>query len=1094
MYKKYRHVVCFRLHMTAVLTAAALLAFTLLPSPAVGGACEEWTAKVVSVQGIVEARAVGGAEWESVSLDDTFCPGDVLRVQTRSRSAVVLSSGATLRLDQESTVTFTSGKRGQPSLIDLLSGTVYFFSRLRRSLKVTTPFVNAGVEGTEFLVRVEEGRTFLSVFTGRVNLTNDAGSLSLVDGQSATTASGQGPALTGVVKPRDAVTWALYYPPILKGPSAGGTQSGGAGADRLTAQAAQLLGVGRVDEARSEIEKALALAPGDTRALSLLSIISVTRNDAAEALRIAAEAVNEDPGSATAHLALSYARQALFDLEGARESLLAAVEQEPESALAWARLAEIHLSFGDIEKALAAAAEATSLAPDLERTRTVLGFAHLAAFDTNEAKQVFKAAIKLDQVAPLPRLGLGLAMIRKGDLEGGRSQIEIAVSLDPDRSLLRSYLGKAFHEEKSGRLATRQYTIARQLDPRDPTPLFYAAIHKQTVNRPVEALWDLQQSIALNDNRAVYRSRLLLDSDLAARSASLARIYQDLGFEQLALVEGWKSLDADPGNFSAHRFLADTYATLPRHEIARVSELLQSQLRQPINITPVQPRLAEGNISILEGAGPSELSFNEFNPLFQRNRLTLQANGVAGSNDTLGGEAVVAGIHDKISYSLGGFHYETDGYRENNDLKQDIFNAFAQLSLSHRTSLQAELRYTDSERGDLPLRADPDAFFVDERGDEQTESVRLGLRHVFSPRSDLLASFQYVSGDETVVLFPGDVIGVKDNGYLGELQHFFRSERFLVTSGAGYLDADREESITLGDFPFEDSKMDFSHANIYLYPQLEYPDTVTWTVGLSADFLSGIEVERDQINPKAGLVWTPCASTTLRAAAFRTLNRTLLSSQTLEPTQVAGFNQFFDDGEGTDARRYGLGIDQRFSESLYAGAEISRRDMDVPYTLLAPPPAPPESAKADWREDFGRGYLYWTPHPWLSTSAEVQYEKLERDEEFVGPELFTEIDTWRLPLAVRFFHPSGLFAKLQSTYVDQEGTFSDPFSGELTQTGDSFWVVDAALGYRLPKRLGIISLEAGNLLDEQFGFQDTDPSHPRISPERIVAARITLSF
>ena len=602
MYKKYRHVVWFRLHMTAVLTAAALLALTLLPSPAVGGACEEWTAKVVSVQGIVEARAVGGAEWESVSLDDTFCPGDVLRVQTRSRSAVVLSSGATLRLDQESTVTFTSGKKGQPSLIDLLSGTVYFFSRLRRSLKVTTPFVNAGVEGTEFLVRVEEDRTFLSVFTGRVNLANDAGGLSLVDGQSATTASGQGPALTDVVKPRDAVTWALYYPPILKGPSAGGTQPGGAGADRLTAQAAQLLGVGRVDEARSEIEKALALAPGDTRALSLLSIISVTLNDAAEALRIAAEAVNEDPGSATAHLALSYARQALFDLEGARESLLAAVEQEPESALAWARLAEIHLSFGDIEKALAAAAEATSLAPDLERTRTVLGFAHLAAFDANEAKQVFKAAIELDQAAPLPRLGLGLAMIRKGDLEGGRSQIEIAVSLDPDRSLLRSYLGKAFHEEKSGRLATRQYTIARQLDPRDPTPLFYAAIHKQTVNRPVEALRDLQQSIALNDNRAVYRSRLLLDSDLAARSASLARIYQDLGFEQLALVEGWKSLDADPGNFSAHRFLADTYATLPRHEIARVSELLQSQLRQPINITPVQPRLAEGGAFIAVGA------------------------------------------------------------------------------------------------------------------------------------------------------------------------------------------------------------------------------------------------------------------------------------------------------------------------------------------------------------------------------------------------------------------------------------------------------------------------------------------------------------
>jgi hypothetical protein len=51
------------------------------------------------------------------------------------------------------------------------------------------------------------------------------------------------------------------------------------------------------------------------------------------------------------------------------------------------------------------------------------------------------------------------------------------------------------------------------------------------------------------------------------------------------LVEGWRLLNIDPSNYSAHRFLADFYAALPRHEIARVSELLQSQLLQPVNIT-----------------------------------------------------------------------------------------------------------------------------------------------------------------------------------------------------------------------------------------------------------------------------------------------------------------------------------------------------------------------------------------------------------------------------------------------------------------------------------------------------------------------------
>ena len=55
------------------------------------------------------------------------------------------------------------------------------------------------------------------------------------------------------------------------------------------------------------------------------------------------------------------------------------------------------------------------------------------------------------------------------------------------------------------------------MDPRDPTPYLYDAVRAQSANAPVDALRDLQQANALNDNRAVYRSRLLLDEDLATR-------------------------------------------------------------------------------------------------------------------------------------------------------------------------------------------------------------------------------------------------------------------------------------------------------------------------------------------------------------------------------------------------------------------------------------------------------------------------------------------------------------------------------------------------------------------------------------------------
>ena len=65
-----------------------------------------------------------------------------------------------------------------------------------------------------------------------------------------------------------------------------------------------------------------------------------------------------------------------------------------------------------------------------------------------------------------------------------------------------------------------------------------------------------------------------------------------LGSTQLGLNQGYDSLMFAPDNSSAHRFLADAYIGVPRREIARVSELLQAQMLQDININPVQPSLA----------------------------------------------------------------------------------------------------------------------------------------------------------------------------------------------------------------------------------------------------------------------------------------------------------------------------------------------------------------------------------------------------------------------------------------------------------------------------------------------------------------------
>ena len=526
---------------------------------------------------------------------------------------------------------------------------------------------------------------------------------------------------------------------------------------------------------------------------------------------------------------------------------------------------------------------------------------------------------------------------------------------------------------------------------------------------------------------------------------------------------------------------------MPRHEIARVSELLQSQLLQPLNVTPIQPSLAETNRFILDGTEPSAPAFNEFSPLFLRNRLALQASGVVGSQSTWGDEIAFSGLHDRYSFSIGQFHHQTDGFRENNDRKSNYYNAFTQISLTPKASMLAEFRYSDKEKGDLPLRFSGD-FYEDSRQETDRRSLRIGGRYSPNPRNDIIGTIVASQLDGRDLDF-GQIEEVDEKGVMAEIQHLFRSERFNLISGFGYFHSDSDFTVIDDEEPepvVTDTRLD--HTTPYVYSYIFFPENVTWTLGASMDFFDG-KVTEELFNPKMGVTWDLTPATTFRAAAFRTFKRNLIADQTLEPTQVAGFNQFYDDANRTEAWRYGAAIDQKLGLNLFAGLEYAIRDMEISYTDFDL-----QIRKVGWDEQSCRVYLFWTPHDWISAGVEYGYSRFERDGTFVGEELFTTLVTHKVPISANLFHPSGLFLRLKATYVDQEGEFGWPRFFPTESGSDHFWVADAALGYRLPKRYGIFSLEAKNLFDQTFQFQDTDPSNPEIIPEQAILAKITLSF
>ncbi len=1097
------------------------VALIAIYSPEIAAACEKPVATVISTQGRVEVQSSGSSNWRKVGPEDKLCDGDVVHTSKWSRVTIIRPSGSGFTMPQNGTLTVTASsdaketdKEKQPAwYIRLLQGKAFFRSRQPERIDIQTPYINVVHKGTEFLVAVESGATEIDVFDGQVLGENSAGKIEITKGFKGIAPANRPPRVQALtIAPEDAVQWALYYPPILdfndQKPSAQDSRLSAAStayrngdigqaldiletipapqhnACYLNKKAGLLLAAGRVDEAEPLISQAQQQEPGNSQALALQAVIAVAKNRQQAALELANKAAAADPKSAVAKIAQSYAYQALFKIDDALTAAQAATRLDPNNALAWARLAELELSAGDRPAAVRAAQKAQALNPKLAHTHTVLGFANLAQNGIAKATHNFGQALALDSSAPLARLGLGLAKIRQGDLEGGKRDLESAVNTDPNNAIIRSYLGKAYYELRDKDFAGKEFEIAKAMDPKDPTPYFYDAILKQTTNRPVEALHTMQQAIELNDNRGVYRSSLLMDKDLAARSAAQGRIYNELGFQQRGLLEGWKSVNTDNTNYSAHRLLADNYAALPRHELARVSELLQSQLLQPVNITPIQPNLAESNLFILNSLGPSDLSYNEFNPLFEYNRLAFQASGLYGSNNTIGDNATISGLHDNISFSLGQFHYETDGFRDNNFLKKDLYNAFVQAQVTDDLNLQAEYRHEEKDNGDLIFNFNADNFSADYRENTTVDSYRIGGNFKFNSNSNLLGSLIY---QDIEISQKSDGLNskTKRSGYISQLQHIYNNSNINIINGFGNINQD-----SLTNFDGFEIDSSTQKTNIYNYSRIGLGDTIKATIGLSVDFINiGETIERNRINPKFGIEWNPMPSTNFRAAAFRGLYVNQVASQTLEPTQVAGFNQFFNDTNGTSAWRYGAGVDHRFTKYLSAGLEYSERKLDDPFTNI----------KQDRSEQLARAYVYFTPIDQLSLSSEYFYERISQPNIFMNRQdgFFHLSETHRIPLTLSFFHSTGLSFKIRNTFVHQSGLFqSCAFCQESTPGNSNFFLVDLSLGYRLPYRYGIINLGVNNLFDDRNDYQNTSVNSNEVifAPERIFYSRITLAF
>ena len=705
------------------------------------------------------------AAWMSAETGLQLTANDRLRTGQLSRALVQFTNRSMLRLNELTSLTLIPPERGAsgPGL-DLLGGAAYFLSRERpEEIRLRTPSANGILRGTEFHLAVSGGKTTLVMFEGEVEIGNAAGRVTARSGEQVEITPGRAPRKTAVIDAKNIIQWCLYYPGVVQPDELSLTRAEqSALANSLSAyRSGNLPGALRSfpgenaapSPAGRVYTAAIYLTAGQvTKARRVLARVP-RGTPGADALRTLIAAVNFEelaslPKATTAGdcLAQSYYEQSRSHLEAARDAARKATDIAPQSGYAWTRLAELEFSFGRVREARRTLEKGRALTPRNAHAASLGGFLLSAENRIGPARQSFEEAIALDPSLGTAWLGRGLTRIRKGDADGGRGDLQAAAALEPNRSLFRSYLGKAWSNAGDDARADRELDRAIELDAGDPTPWLYRALQGREENRLNSAVRDLEKSIALNNNRRLFRSQFLLDQDKAVRGANLASIYQLNGMAEVAVREATRAVDADYASASAHLFLANSYNArrdpqriVLRYETPFISEMLMANLLAPVGAGPLSQFVSE----------------QEYSKLFESDGLGFSSVSEYRSDGQFQEIASIYGTFGNVSFSLDAdyFHDEDNRPRRGTSRFAEITAKF-KFQLTPSDVVLFEVSGQRLREGDTRQLYDERSVVPSLRIEEDQEpgAVLIGLRHEWAPGIHTLVLAGRLASEQTVRL------------------------------------------------------------------------------------------------------------------------------------------------------------------------------------------------------------------------------------------------------------------------------------------------------------------------------------------------------
>jgi tetratricopeptide (TPR) repeat protein len=873
---------------------------------------------------------------------------------------------------------------------------------------------------------------------------------------------------------------------------------------------------GKIDQAKALLTDSRISGRESAVAHSLLAQIYLVQNSKQQASSEAATAMQENSGSPIVRMTAALVKISYFDLPEARRLLEEAVAADPHFVDAYVYLARLWLGADYLDRAWGIICKALEISKTDSEVLSLAGFIRLGYRDYDKAFNLFNEAVKNNPAFGEPHIGLSNVAFTHRNFSLGLTEMLTATLLEPRVSLYQSSLGKALYQTRSFNKALEVYDYAKTLDPNDPTPYLYKGIALSDLYRPGEAIQEINKSIELNDNMAVFRSKLMLDRDLAVRNTDLANAYYQLGMTDWAYSKALTAVKKDPLNASAHLFLSAEYASTQQRIGATGSEFLLYKLLSPAN---------ENTFS----------GSTDYTQMFEMpyTRVSLSANAGTWADH----QAPVQGYSIEALGGLPGFAldvfgaYSRDpGYRTvNEDTKLFYADVMGKFEPTIKDSFYANYSYYSSHWGDT---ANLDAYsYVNDSAAKWTaneNSVEGGLVHRFTPEAVFIGYFNWgqwnwVHNDSSFFFTNSDGIlnaafynfhdpvvwqssNVQAQQQLKVGDHTFIAGFEYVTgsyysniqaSGVKDIFLPYEVLVTPYSFDSELNPPDRS-TSFYVHDYWSICPQLLVELGLSGDFvtsyrvLSPYSISSNTVNPSVGFNYEIDKSNTLRLA-YQGYPESLKTAtpNTINPSEVAGFPSMINADQGSTVKELGFSWESQWNAKTFTVLRIQA------YRIEDPQYGDYSSLYYNRTESAGGSFTVnrlLTSSLGLSAAIAGKVTSMDDPPEaLLTTGCFNEIAG---VVGLSYMNPKGWFASIKDIVVSQElGGLSDSsLAKQQAELGNPFNLVNIGIGKYFDNKRGYASLAVTNIFNQHFYYQ-TDPlEFWSFYPDREILFTVALYF